>query len=64
MVKRKRDKPTYTFREGIPPDVYKILIREQGRIKESRGTTQYSLERTIYHIIKEYDKLLPKEGRI
>lgn len=58
MIKTKREKPTYTFREGMPPDIYKIIIREQGKLKESKGTTQYSMERTIYHIIKEYDRLL------
>lgn len=58
MVKRKREKPTYTFREGMPPDIYRIIIREQGKLKVSRNTTQYSMERTIYHIIKEYDKML------
>jgi hypothetical protein len=63
MIKQKREKPTYTFREGMPPDVYKIIIREQGKQKVSRNTTQYSMERTIYHIIKEYDRLLKKEGQ-
>ena len=64
MVKQKREKPTYTFREGMPPDVYKIIIREQGKLKVSKGTTQYSMERTIYHIIKEYDKgLTAKEEK-
>lgn len=58
MIKQKREKPTYTFREGMPPDIYKIIIREQGKLKVSKGTTQYSMERTIYHIIKEYDKLM------
>jgi hypothetical protein len=53
----KKDRKTYSFRDGIPTDVYKIIIREQNRIKEERGTTQYSMERTIYNIIREFDRM-------
>lgn len=46
---------SYLFR-SIPPDVYKIILKEQNRIKEKKGTTQFSIELTIYHIIREYEK--------
>lgn len=58
MQKQKREKKSYTFRDGMPEDVYKILIRKQNKIKEQKGTTQYSLERTIYQIIREYAQML------
>lgn len=57
MQKQERERKTYSFREGMPPEVYKIIIREQNRIKERDGKSQYSIERTIYQIIKEFDKL-------
>lgn len=58
MQKQKREKKSYTFRDGMPEDVYKIIIKKQNKIKEQKGTTQYSLERTIYQIIREYAQML------
>jgi hypothetical protein len=50
--------------KNIPEDVYKILWREQAKMK-GKGRRQFSLALTIYHIIKEYDKgLKPKEEGI
>lgn len=46
---------TYSFR-NMPPDVYKIILKAQNRMKEQRGTSQFSLELTIYHIIREFEK--------
>jgi hypothetical protein len=43
--------------KNIPEDVYKILWREQAKLKAKGGRRQFSLSLTIYHIIKEYDKL-------
>lgn len=54
---------TYSFR-NMPPDVYKIILKAQNRMKEQRGTTQFSLELTIYHIIREYGKTQPKETEV
>jgi hypothetical protein len=42
--------------KNIPEDVYKILWREQAKLKSKKGLRQFSLSSTIYHIIKEYDK--------
>lgn len=50
------DETTSYILKAIPPDIYKIILREQNRIKEQKGKTIYSMEATIYHIIKEFDK--------
>jgi len=58
MVRKKRERnKTYSFREGMPEEVYDIIIKEQNRIREERRVTQYSMEKTIYHIIKEFSKM-------
>lgn len=58
MAGQKRStKKTYSFREGMPDDVYSIIIREQNIIKAKKKTTVYSVERTIYEIIRGFDKL-------
>ena len=63
MVRKKRERnKTYSFREGMPEEVYDIIIKEQNKIREERRVTQYSMEKTIYHIIKEFSKL--KYGNI
>lgn len=41
---------------GVPEDVRKIVIREQGKEKENRGTNQFSMSTTIYKIIREWEK--------
>lgn len=41
--------------KGIPDDVMKILIKEQAKEKENRGTNQYSLSRTLIKIVKEWN---------
>jgi len=48
---------TCTLRKGMPPDVYAIVIREQGVIKIKKRRAQYSIEDTIYEIIRKFDKL-------
>lgn len=50
-------KRTYTLRNGMPPDVYAIIIREQGVLKMKKCRAQYSIENTIYEIIRNFDKL-------
>lgn len=58
-----RSKETRYPLKNIPEDVYKILWREQAKLKAKRGLRQFSLSSTIYHIIKEYDKSQnPKEA--
>jgi hypothetical protein len=41
---------------NIPEDIFLFLLKEQNRIKESRRLSQFSLERTIYGIIKDCEK--------
>jgi uncharacterized protein YjcR len=58
MAGQKREtRKTYSFRQGMPDDVYAIIIREQNIIKAKNRTTVYSIERTIYQIIRNFDKL-------
>jgi hypothetical protein len=40
----------------IPPDVYKILITEQGLIKAEKGIGMFGLEQTIYSIVREWKR--------
>lgn len=47
---------TYSFR-SMPEDVYKAILKEQNRIKEVKGTSQFALEQTIYSIIREWARL-------
>lgn len=54
---KRETKKTYSFREGMPDEVYAIIIREQNILKAKKKTTVYSIERTIYEIIKNFDKL-------
>jgi hypothetical protein len=41
--------------KNIPEDVYRILWREQAKLK-AKGQRQFSLALTVYHIIREFDK--------
>lgn len=50
-----RDGKVYPLKK-MPPDVYKILAAEQGKIKAEKMTSQYSLEQTIYKIVREWHK--------
>lgn len=43
--------------KNIPEDVYRILYRVQAEIKAKKKMRQFSLSSTVYHIIKEYDRL-------
>jgi hypothetical protein len=42
--------------KNIPPEVNRIILDEQARAKKERGTNQYSIESTIYKIIREYQR--------
>lgn len=48
--------------KNIPEDIYKILWREQAKLKGKGGRMQFSLALTIYHIIREYDKA--RQGQV
>ena len=41
---------------NMPEDVKEIIIREQNKRKEELKVFQYSIERTLWYIVKEYDK--------
>jgi len=45
----------------MPDDVFKIILMEQGKIKAERSISQYSLEQTIYSIIREWERC--REGK-
>lgn len=60
-----REKETRYPLKNIPGDVYAILWREQAKLKGKGGRRQFSLSLTVYHIIKEYDKMQKaKEGEV
>lgn len=42
--------------KAIPPDVYRIIQREQSELKIKKGTNLWSLECTIYKMIRDYNK--------
>lgn len=44
--------------KDIPEEVYKILYREQAKLKAKKGQRQFSLGSTIYYIVKEFDRML------
>lgn len=41
---------------NIPPDVFKILLQEQGRVKSEKSLGQFGLEQTIYNIVRESER--------
>jgi len=38
--------------KDIPEDIYLYLLKEQNRLKEKNKISQYSLERTLYGILR------------
>lgn len=44
-----------------PPEVYHFILKNQGEIKCEKNTSQYSLEMTVYKLLKELQKI--KEGK-
>jgi hypothetical protein len=44
------------YLKDIPTEVNKIILDEQTRAKKEKGTNQYSIESTIYKIIREYQR--------
>lgn len=45
----------------VPEDVLKIILLTQADIKSGRGVGQFSMEKTIYKIVREYDKMKQAE---
>jgi hypothetical protein len=41
----------------ITPTIFQIIFSEQNRLKEFIGRNQFSMERTIYHILREYARI-------
>lgn len=48
--------PAINLKE-VPIDVLKIILIEQGKVKLEKGIGQYSLEQTVYKIIREFNKI-------
>jgi len=40
----------------VPDDVRRIILKQQGILKGLTGRTQYSMETTIYHIIRDWQR--------
>lgn len=45
----------------LPPETYQFILKNQGEIKVEKKTSQYSLEMTIYKLLKELQQI--KEGK-
>lgn len=46
--------------KNLPEDIRRLILKQQAKEKASRGTNQFSMELTIYKIIREWDRC--KEG--
>lgn len=40
--------------KAIPQDILRYLLKIQGEIKSEKNIAQYSLEQTVYRIVKEH----------
>jgi hypothetical protein len=47
--------------KDVPVDVLRIILLTQGGVKVDRGISQFSMEQTIYKIIRDYEKLKEQE---
>lgn len=47
--------------KNIPEDVFKILLDEQSKEKQAKGIGMWSLEKTVYKMIKECARCREKE---
>ena len=45
----------------VPEDVLRIILLTQADVKTERGIGQFSMEQTVYKIIREYDKIIKAE---
>jgi hypothetical protein len=50
---------------NIPEDVFKILLKEQYRMKHNRQLGRYGLAQTVYKIVRDYERCrdAEKEGK-
>lgn len=53
--KEKYDTSSYNLK-CIPPEVYKIILKEQERIRNKLNTRFFGLEWTIYKMLRDYNK--------
>lgn len=47
----------------IPEDIYKYLLKQQGRIKVEKSKGVFGLEQTVYAIIRDCKRCEEKEDR-
>lgn len=45
----------------LPEDVRRVIIREQAKEKEKRGTLKWSISSTIFKIIREWERCREKQ---
>lgn len=45
----------------VPEDVLRIILLTQVDVKTERGIGQFSMEQTVYKIIRDYDKIIKAE---
>ena len=48
--------------KDMPADVKQILLKVQAEKKIEKNMLQYSIEAAIYSVVREYDKLKPKQA--
>lgn len=41
---------------NIPTDVFKILLKEQSKVKQARSIGRYGIEQTVYKIVREFER--------
>lgn len=47
-------KPMAAFSlKNIPADILKFILEEQQKIKEKKGVRVYSMDLTVYHLLRE-----------
>jgi hypothetical protein len=56
MPQKDTKKPRQMRLRNIPEDIYCILLQEQGKIKSARKVGMFSMEQTIYAIIREHKR--------
>jgi hypothetical protein len=50
----------FTLR-NIPEDVFKILLKEQHKMKQARAIGRYGLGQTVYKIVRDYERCRDSE---
>lgn len=52
------------YLKSIPTDVNRIILQEQAKAKAQKGTNQFSIESTIYKIIREFERCKELDEKI